>query len=90
MADKPLGLDSKFPLPTQPDRPLTKAAAVIIDSIETLVKAKHCRDLDAVELRTGRFKCRNLLPHALKYALWALKPGGTLVIQDDGPALAET
>lgn len=63
---------------------------MIIDSIETLVKAKHCRDLDAVELRTARFKCRNLLPHALKYALWALKPGGTLMVQDDGPALAET
>jgi hypothetical protein len=75
----------------QPDRPQTKASPdVIIDSIDSLAKAKHSRDLDRVEVRTARFKCRGLLPHALKYGLWALRPGGTLVVQDDGPALAET
>lgn len=63
---------------------------VIIDNIDSLTKAKHCRDLDMVEVRTARFKCRNLLLHALKYGLWAVRPGGTLVIQDDGPHLAET
>lgn len=61
----------------------------MIDSLESLNKAKFSRGLSRIEVKTGRFKCRGLLPHALKYALWALKPGGTLIVQDDGPAQAE-
>jgi len=51
-----------------------------------LYRLKRLVDLDEVELRTARLKHRGLLPHALKYGLWALRPGGRLIVRDSGPA----
>ncbi|NDR56618.1 hypothetical protein [Aliiruegeria sabulilitoris] len=42
----------------------------------------HCAE---IELATAKLKYRGLLQHALKYALWALAPGGVLTILDNGP-----
>lgn len=56
-----------------------------IGSIADLETAKYASDLSEVVVHTDGFKYRGLLPHALKYGFWALRPGGTLTILDGGP-----
>lgn len=41
--------------------------------------------LGRVVIDTARLQYRNLLPHALKYGIWALAPGGTLLVRDRSP-----
>lgn len=49
---------------------------------------RRLRDLetpvDRVEIHAAAFKHRGLLPLVLRYALWAVPPGGRIVILDDG------
>lgn len=56
-----------------------------ISRIKDLYELKHKTDLDQVTLITARVKKANLLRYGLKYALWALRVGGRLIIQDNGP-----
>lgn len=56
-----------------------------VTAIADLLRVKHLSGFDAVTVETGPLKRRGLLRHALKYALWALKPGGALTVVDDGP-----
>lgn len=49
-----------------------------------LVGLRTSLDLDQVTVYTRRLKYRGLLPLALKYALFALRPGGRLEIIDGG------
>jgi hypothetical protein len=58
---------------------------VIIDSSDVLA-ARDWSNAESIHIRTHRLKYRGLLLHALKYAFWALKPGGELVIEDSGPS----
>lgn len=53
--------------------------------IEHLYRLRRQIDLPAVRVETGAFKKANVLRYALKYALWAVRPGGTIEIVDDGP-----
>lgn len=57
----------------------------LVTGREDLYRLKEARGLSRVVIRTGRLKYRNLVPHALKYGAWALAPGGTLLVQDEGP-----
>ncbi|GJE15156.1 hypothetical protein [Methylobacterium longum] len=50
----------------------------------TLAEARNAIDFDEVVVNTAEIKRRNLLPCALKYALWALRPGGRLIVNDEG------
>jgi hypothetical protein len=52
---------------------------------DDLYRLKAMQGLSRVEVLTKRLKYRNLMPHALKYAAWALAPGGTLLVRDDAP-----
>ncbi len=54
-----------------------------IDSAAAISAARGREDLDEVFIVTDRLKYRGLLPCALKYALWAVRPGGLIVIEDD-------
>lgn len=54
----------------------------------SLGAARRMVDLDSVTVRTARLKYRNLLPHALKYAFWAVREGGSIIVEDDGAANA--
>ncbi len=57
---------------------------VEVRSLEELVSLRdHC-DLTRVILYTREFKYRNLLPQLFRYGLWALAPGGELLIRDAG------
>ncbi|MBL6081088.1 hypothetical protein JMJ56_24070 [Belnapia sp. T18] len=50
-----------------------------------LYALRTMRGLARVVIRTGRLKHRNLMPHALKYAAWAVRPGGRILVRDDAP-----
>lgn len=52
---------------------------------EDLYRLKTMRGLSRVVIRTERLIYRNLMAHALKYGLWALQPGGRLLVQDNSP-----
>lgn len=51
---------------------------------ESLAAVRYRHDLECVTIETAKLKFRNLLPCALKYGLWALRPGGRLIIRDTG------
>ncbi|MBR0749944.1 hypothetical protein JQ582_39145 [Bradyrhizobium japonicum] len=55
---------------------------LVISDIATLGRARYARDLDEVTIVTRKLKFRNLLPCALKYALWAVRPGGHILVED--------
>lgn len=55
-----------------------------ISRSDDLGAARQRRMVDRVTIYTQRLKHRGLLPYALKYGLWALKPGGVLEIWDEG------
>ncbi|MCG8442379.1 MAG: hypothetical protein MI723_11270 [Caulobacterales bacterium] len=40
---------------------------------------------DEVRIDTAGLKYAGLLPHALKYALWSTRPGGEILVHDNGP-----
>jgi len=57
----------------------------VVTGRDDLYRLKAMRNLTRVVIHTRRLTYRNLLPHALKYAAWALAPGGTLLICDGSP-----
>ena len=52
----------------------------------SLGRARQLVDQDEVVVRTARLRERRLLPVALRAALWAVKPGGRIRIEDDAVA----
>jgi hypothetical protein len=56
-----------------------------IASIDDLRRIKHVTGADTVTVYSGPLKRRGLLRHGIKYGLWALRLGGSLIVQDDGP-----
>lgn len=56
-----------------------------IQTTADLYAVKRQFDLDEVIVHTGGIKTRGLLRYGLKYALWALRPGGRLTVLDNGP-----
>lgn len=50
-----------------------------------LAGLRAAQGLGRVVIDTARLKYRNLLPHALKYGIWSLAPGGTLLVRDRAP-----
>lgn len=56
-----------------------------INDHEDVLTARDWIGIDRLLVCTRRLKYRGLLLHALKYAFWALKPGGELTIEDSGP-----
>jgi len=57
----------------------------VVTGREDLYRLKAMHGLSRVVVETRRLIHRNLLPHALKYAAWALVPGGTLLVRDASP-----
>lgn len=57
----------------------------VVSSREDLYRLKALRGLSRVVIHTQRLTYRNLVPHALKYGVWALEPGGTLLVCDSSP-----
>lgn len=58
---------------------------MIVSSVEDVYALRRQNCLPMVRLILGRLKRRDLLRYALKYALWAVAPGGRIEIIDDGP-----
>lgn len=56
-----------------------------VATISELTQLKHSAGLGDVTLKTGPLKRRNLLRHGVRYGLFALREGGVLKIEDDGP-----
>lgn len=63
---------------------MSNPKSLVISDVATLSRARHAQDLDEVTLVTRKLKFRNLLPCALKYALWAVRPGGQIFVEDRG------
>ena len=61
----------------------------IVNDRADLYQLKQRSGLDRVVIHTAQLLYRNLLPHALKYGIWALAPGGTLVVRDQSPNVFE-
>ena len=57
-----------------------------IHDLPSLGRARQLVDQDEVVVRTARLRERRLLAVALKAALWAVRPGGRIRIEDDAPA----
>ena len=56
-------------------------------TVSDLASLSRCRtlvDLDGVMIKTSKLKYRGLLPAALRYAVWATRPGGRIDVLDDG------
>ena len=60
------------------------ADAFVVRTASDLYRLKRAEGLSSVVVDTKRLKFRNLVPHGLKYATWALRPGGTLLVRDNG------
>ncbi len=54
-------------------------------TVADLYRLKYLTNLDGVVLHTSEIKDAGALRWGLKYALWALKPGGVLKLKDPGP-----
>lgn len=61
-----------------------------VASVADLYQLRGLRLLDSVTLETRAIKRAGCLRHALKYALWAVRPGGMVEIVDDGPRNYDT
>lgn len=61
---------------------MTRAQAIMVAA--DLARLRSSTDLDEVMVDARRLKYRGLLPCALRYALWAVRPGGRIVVHDDG------
>lgn len=57
---------------------------MIVSKAEHLAGLRKSHGLEGVTLHAAGFKHNGLLPYALRYALWAVAPGGTIVVTDDG------
>lgn len=57
----------------------------VVSGRADLERLKRMRDLSRVVIHTRQLVYRNLLVHALKYGVWALRPGGTLLVRDGSP-----
>ena len=57
---------------------------LVINDRASLRSARGQFDADTVTIDTQRLKYRNLLPCAAKYALWAARPGGRIIVVDAG------
>lgn len=57
---------------------------LVIRDLASLANARGVIDADLVTVETARLKFRNLLPCAMKYAFWATRLGGRIVVVDDG------
>ncbi len=57
----------------------------IIRHVSDLADMRGASGYSSILVDTSDLKYRNLLPHALKYGVWALDEGGTLTIRDNGP-----
>lgn len=62
----------------------TAQQPVVIRSQRDLESLRACRDLELVTIHAQALKHRGLLPYALRYALWAVRPGGHIRIEDPG------
>ena len=56
-----------------------------IDGVEQLYRLRRHLHLPAGRRAPRALKKANVLRYALKYALWAVRPGGRIEIVDDGP-----
>lgn len=63
--------------------PEATASSLIVTAARDLPVLRARRDLDLVILRVQTLKHRGVLPYALRYALWAVRPGGHIQIEDD-------
>jgi len=54
----------------------------LLDRPDKLAALRALTDLSCVTIDTTLFKYRRLLPLALRYAYWAVAPGGRIVIRD--------
>lgn len=68
----------------EPELAVIDSDSLVISDVASLARARTARDLETVTVVTRRLKFRNLLPCALKYALWAVRPGGHILVEDDG------
>lgn len=57
---------------------------MIVSKAEHLAGLRNSHGLEGVTLQAAAFKHNGLLPYALRYALWAVAPGGTILVTDDG------
>jgi transposase InsO family protein len=64
----------------------TSVLRAIVSDRASLAKLRTLYDLDEVVLQTSRLKYSGLVPCAVKYALWALRQGGRLIVEDTGRA----
>jgi hypothetical protein len=64
---------------------MAKKRDLEISGLRDLYALKHAVDCDEVVLKTHSLKYKGVLRYALKYALWAVKPGGRVVVLDSGP-----
>ncbi len=55
---------------------------LIVSHPRDLPLLRDSRDVEAVTLHAGSLKHNGLLPYALRYALWAVAPGGRILITD--------
>jgi hypothetical protein len=51
---------------------------------QELAALRDASDLDEVIVEASGFKHRGLMPCALRYALWAVRPGGRIIVRDQG------
>jgi len=65
------------------------ADRVIVRSRADLLPLRAATGLSEVVIETPKLKHRRLLPLALRYALWAVRPGGRIVLLDDGRTTQE-
>ncbi|MBN8751013.1 MAG: hypothetical protein J0I65_26460 [Variovorax sp.] len=56
----------------------------MVTDMDSLARCRDLRDLEKVLIQTERLKYRGLLPCALRYAVWAVRQGGVIEIQDHG------
>jgi len=55
-----------------------------VRNVADLTRLRGMFGLDRVELHTARLKHRGLLPLAMRYAIWAVRTGGRVIVHDDG------
>lgn len=64
---------------------MDKSHDLEIASLGDLYALKRATDREEIVVRTHSLKYKGVLRHALKYALWAVRPGGRIVVLDSGP-----
>jgi hypothetical protein len=64
---------------------MSSPAEMRVADAADLPALRAAQGLARVEIAADRLIYRNLLPHALKYGVWALAPGGELVLRHAAP-----